>query len=289
MVAMNHGLYFPNFGHFGDASVVAQWAARAEAAGWHGFFIWDHIARPFVVDVVDPCVALAAAAVATRRLRLGALVTPLPRRRPQKFARESASLDRLSDGRLVVGVGTGSAGGADCEWADFGEEPDAKKRGAMLDEALEVVTGLWRGGPFSFEGRYYRAREAHFLPTPAQSPRIPIWVGGYWSNRAPLRRAARYDGVFPLLRGEGGPARQLRALVDRVRQERQDLGLASAPFDVVYPTASPVSDPLSLETLAEVGVTWRLAMMDPPAFGGSWTRWPLAAMTEFVDAGPPAR
>src|SRR5437899_12336972 len=116
------GVYLPNFGAFGSARTLAQLAADAEAAGWDGFFIWDHIARPFAIDMVDPSVALAAIAMSTTTIRIGALVTPLPRRRPWKVARETVSIDQLSGGRLIVGVGTGGVSGGAAEWESFGEE-----------------------------------------------------------------------------------------------------------------------------------------------------------------------
>jgi len=149
---IQRGLYLPNFGAFGDARRVAELAADAEAAGWDGCFIWDHIARPFVTDLVDPWVALAAIAQRTTRIRFGALITPLARRRPWQVARATVSIDRLSGGRLVFGAGIGS--GRRVEWDDFGEAPDARTRGAMLDEALQVLSGLWSGQPFAFEGRH---------------------------------------------------------------------------------------------------------------------------------------
>ena len=284
---LKHGLYFPNFGSFGDPRVVAQWAKDAELAGWDGFFIWDHVARPLATEVVDPCVALAAAAVATRRIRLGALVTPLPRRRPHKFARETASLDQLSEGRLIVGVGTGSAGGLHSEWESFGEELDSRRRGDMLDEALEVLLALWRGEAFAHHGTYFRAQSEGFLPKPLQRPRIPVWVGAYWPHKKPLRRAARFDGVFPLLRGEGDKLQQLRATLDFLWRERCALGTQDTAFEVAYPAAAPEPDPIPLRLLEELGVSWRLVVMDPPKFGGQWSCWPQDAMRRFLRSGPP--
>ncbi|MBN1248328.1 MAG: LLM class flavin-dependent oxidoreductase, partial [Anaerolineae bacterium] len=192
---MRYGIYVPNFGPFGSAAAMAQLAQEAEAAGWDGFFIWDHVAgwhQPFV----DPWIALTAVAMSTGRIRLGTTVTPLPRRRPAMLARETVSVDVLSGGRLILGVGIG---GGTAEWDDLGEETDLRVRGAMLDEGLDVLTGLWRNGAFSYEGAYYAVRDADFRPKPVQSPRIPIWVGGVWPAKAPFRRMARWDGMFPLI------------------------------------------------------------------------------------------
>jgi len=214
---MQCGVYVPNFGAFGSARTLADVAADAEAAGWDGVFIWDHIARPFSTDLVDPWVALAAIALRTTRVRIGALVTPLPRRRPWKVARETVSLDRLSTGRLVFGVGSGSPGGRDVEWASFGEALDGAARGAMLDEALAVLTRLWSGERVSFAGRHYHVRSAQFRPTPLQSPRIPIWVAATWPHQPPLRRAARWDGVFPWFGRDAESIERLTSVVSTVR------------------------------------------------------------------------
>lgn len=275
------GIYLPNFGPFGDARTLAALAADAEAAGWDGVFIWDHIARPLAIDVIDPCVALTAIALATQRVRLGALVTPLPRRRPWKVARETVSIDRLSGGRLVFGVGLGS--GLAAEWDDLGEHTDERVRGEMLDEALRIVSGLWRGAPLSFEGRHYRVCRAHFLPAPTQTPRIPVWVAGRWPNRRPFRRAARWDGVFAEFPRGGDVLAQLRDAVAFVRAERPH----AAPFDVIH--ASAPSAP-ALAELAAAGVTWWLASIKPQHFGGTWEgEWPLDAMRDYVRRGPPVR
>src|SRR5512143_3378281 len=132
---MQYAVYLPNFGPFGDAQTLIEWAQDAEQAGWDGFFIWDHIARdPAAGPVVDPWITLSGIAARTSRIKISALVTPLPRRRPWKVARETASLDHLSRGRLIFGAGTGGAGGLAREWTNFGEVADLKTRGAMLDE-----------------------------------------------------------------------------------------------------------------------------------------------------------
>jgi alkanesulfonate monooxygenase SsuD/methylene tetrahydromethanopterin reductase-like flavin-dependent oxidoreductase (luciferase family) len=275
------GVYLPNFGPFGDAQRVADLAREAEQAGWDGFFLWDHVARSGPRPVVDPWIALTAVAMATRRIRLGTTVTPLPRRRPWKLARETVSLDRLSGGRLILGVGLGS--GHPLEWDGLGEETQLKRRGAMLDEGLRVLTGRWSGEPFAFEGEHYRVGQSHFQPPPQQSPRIPIWVAAMWPHRAPLRRAARWDGVFPLFFEEpGDPVQQLGEAVRYVREQR----VGEAPFDVVYVSQSASED---LGRIARAGATWWLLPLVPDAFGADWQgEWPFEAMRARVRAGPPS-
>jgi alkanesulfonate monooxygenase SsuD/methylene tetrahydromethanopterin reductase-like flavin-dependent oxidoreductase (luciferase family) len=275
------GLYLPNFGDFADPHLLVELARDAERAGWDGFFLWDHINRPHTPPVVDPWVALAAVAVATERLRLGALVTPLARRRVWKVARETVSLDRLSRGRLVFGAGLGSAGGKEAEWGTFGEETDLQRRGEILDESLEVLAGLWSGERYTYAGRHLRITDTRFLPTPLQSPRIPVWIAGYWPHPRPLARAARWDGVFPLF--PDGPPRDLEQLagaVAIVRERRR----SATPFDVVHLGARGTP----AEPYARAGATWWLESIAPGNFGARWTDpWPLARMREAIAAGPP--
>jgi alkanesulfonate monooxygenase SsuD/methylene tetrahydromethanopterin reductase-like flavin-dependent oxidoreductase (luciferase family) len=198
---VRYGVSLPNFGIGLDARRVAGWAASAEAAGWDGFFLWDHLFAfaPGPIDAVDPWIALTAAACATATIRLGTLVTPLPRRRPVVVARQTATLDVLSGGRLVLGVGIGAF---PYEWEYCGEEPDQRVRAAMLDEHLAVLARLWTGEPVTHRGTHYRLDGPDFAavcyPPPLQRPRVPVWVGGTWPGHGPFRRAARWDGVFPM-------------------------------------------------------------------------------------------
>jgi hypothetical protein len=195
---MRYGLYLPNFGAEIDPHRLCDLAQLAEKHEWDGFFLWDHIlmSKSQKLPMVDPWVALAGMAVVTKNIRLGTTVTPVARRRPWKLARETASLDHLSNGRIILGVGLGEPGEA--EYRSFGEADDPGVRAGKLDEGLEILTGLWRGKPFSFSGAYHHLEKMTFLPTPLQQPRIPIWVGGFWPNKPPFRRAAKWDGVIPL-------------------------------------------------------------------------------------------
>ena len=288
---MRFGIYCPNFGSFGDPRVVGEFAQEAEQAGWDGLFLWDHISRAFETPVADPWISLAAASMMTSRIKLGALVTPMPRRRPWKLARETTTLDHLCDGRLVLGVGIGSSGGKDVEWASFGEELDLRTRAAMLDEGLEVLTRLWSGERFDFDGAHYQVRGAQFLPTPVQTPRIPIWVAGYWPNTRPFERAAKWDGVFPLFRPGGESGDDVQQLRDCIRYVQDQRG--NDEFDVVHLAApTPGNQPERareiVEPYAEAGATWWLERFTPDEFGAKWTGpWPYEAMLERLSAGPP--
>lgn len=212
---------------------MAELAARAEERGWDGFFLWDHVQyRPPVRALADPWVTLAAIATATERLRIGPMVTPLARRRPHQLARETVTLDRLSGGRLALGVGLGSDRTGEFDPDRFGEEGDPRKRARLLDERLERLLSYWDGG---------------FEPRPVQQPRIPVWVASRWPSRRPLRRAARFDGVFPI--DMPGPE-ALAEVVAEVRRLRE----SDRPFDVVVDNP-PEEDPAPW---AEAGATWCL-------------------------------
>lgn len=273
---MRFGLHVPNFGPFGDPRTLAELAHEAEAAGWDGFFLWDHILGDpgWRHPMVDPWVSLAAIAVRTERIRIGPLVTAVPRRRPWKLARESVTLDHLSDGRLTLGVGLGWP--ADAEFEHFGEDGGVLRRAQKLDEGLAILAGLWTGQPYSLAGQEYRIRETVFLPTPVQRPRPPIWVAAHWPNKGPLRRAARWDGVFPERPG-GRPLSpaEIEALLNYVRGHRPDPG----GFDVVVGGRRAELADGEQGRLASAGVTWWLESIPPSE--------QLAAARELVMAGPP--
>jgi probable F420-dependent oxidoreductase len=283
---MKFGIYLPNFGSYGEARVLANLAQDAENSGWDGFFIWDHIAG-WTLPMVDPWVALAAVAVSTHRIRIGTTVTPLPRRRPWKLAREAVSIDHLSGGRLTLGVGIG---GGEAEWAHLGEQPDLKKRGAMLDEALSVLIGLWSGEPFSYAGQYYHIENAHFLPKPLQQPHIPVWVGGIWPNKAPFRRAAKWDGAFPLFQVEDNEQElaQLDDMVQYLRKHRKhERPLEIIIMGVTHGAESKEAANL-VEQRADLGATWWLESITPFRSGkGYEDEWPVDAMRERILQGPP--
>lgn len=283
---MKFGIYIPNFGPYGDARALADLARDAENAGWDGFFIWDHVAG-WELPMVDPWVALAAIAASTHRIRIGTTVTPLPRRRPWKLAREAVSIDHLSKGRLILGVGIG---GGKAEWAHLDEQPDLKKRGMMLDEALSVLVGLWSGEPFSYAGQYYHIENAQFLPKPLQQPRIPIWVGGNWPYKAPFRRAAKWDGAFPLF-SVWENEEELAQLDEMVRYTRM-YRKPEQPMDIIV--MGVTHDPESKEEIklveqrADLGATWWLEAITPYRFDLEYEdEWPVEAIRERVLKGPP--
>lgn len=227
---MRYGLYVPNFGKAATADTFAKMAYEAEKSGWDGFFLWDHLIQwDQRLPVCDSFIALAAMAANTKRIRIGTTVTPLPKLKPWIVARQTSTLDHLSNGRMILGVGLGEEESTD--YVRFGEVADAKILAGKLDESLEIIVGLWRGKPFSYEGKHYHiTKKTAFLPPPKQKPRIPIWVGGWWPRKGPFRRAAKWDGVLPLHLGH--PMRptpkHLHDILTYIKQYRT----STASFDV---------------------------------------------------------
>ncbi len=271
---MQYAIYTPNYGDYGNPRLMAELAHEAEEAGWDGFFTWDHIMwdSPTNLPMADCWVMLAAMAMATTRIRLGPMVTPLPRRRPQKLARETVTLDHLSGGRLTLGVGLGVDWFK--EYSAFGESANDRQHGAMLDEGLQVLCGLWSAQKFSYQGKHYQVKEMQFLPAPVQQPRIPVWVAAMWPNKKPILRAAQWDGIFPI--GQIKPA-DLSQMVAMIRAERK----SDSPFDVAYMGGTrDASDTGGPSAYAKAGATWWMESIS----GG---RGSLAAMRERIRKGPP--
>ena len=250
---MRYGFVLPR----GDARTAAELAAEAEAAGWDGFFVWEPVWG------VDAWVALAAAAMTTRTVRLGTMLTPLPRRRPWDLAGQTAALDNLSGGRVVLAVGLGAVHEG---WTAFEADPGRRVRAELLDEGLAVLTGLWTGQPFTFQGRHYQVRPTSFLPPapPVQRPRIPIWVVGGWPRPRSMRRAARWDGWLPNFLPPAGAATPdaLREAVDWLRQERAAQGHGMTGYEVIWEGRTPADDPAAaaaqVAPWAQAGATWWL-------------------------------
>jgi len=258
---MRFSINNPNIGDFADARTVAAVASAAEQAGWDALFIWDHVVhykekqrgKPFG----DPWMLLTAAALATSRLRLGTLVTPVARRRPEQLARQVATLDSLSGGRVIFGTGLG--GPIEDEYGSFGEPTDPVVLAQRLDEGLELLNRYWSGESVTHDGQHYRVDDVTLLPASVQRPRPPVWVGGFWPNRRPMRRAARWDGVVPLFENaKHGVVPELddvRELVAFVRAERR----SNEPFDIVLGGVTP-GDPAkardAIAPLADAGATW---------------------------------
>lgn len=271
-----------NFGESADPRVLIELAREAEQAGWNGFFLTD--ALMYHADghepLTDTFTGLAAIAARTTHIRIGAAVAILPRRLPWQVARETAAIDQLSNGRLTLGVGIG--GETDVEYSKFGQSGEPKILGEKLDECLDIITGLWTGEEFSYNGKHYRIDRAHFTPIPIQRPRIPIWIGGSWPNKPPFRRAARWDGVIPIkhektINLEPSDLLEIRRFVERHRMNTR------APFDVAIVGNAQSKEEIELRRLQyeHQGITWWLKYL--PAHRNS-----IREMHEQVKEGPPS-
>jgi alkanesulfonate monooxygenase SsuD/methylene tetrahydromethanopterin reductase-like flavin-dependent oxidoreductase (luciferase family) len=284
---MQYALALPNGGECGDPRILADLAALAEESGWDALFLEDYIGYTNNeyysipgAPTYDPWVALAAMALRTERMRLGTSVTPLPRRRPWKLAREALTLDHLSNGRLILGVGSGDIN--DPGFRQVGEVLDAKQRAEMLDECLDILAGLWSGQPFSYAGKHYTIDNVTFLPVPVQSPRIPIWVGGIWPNPGPTRRAARWDGACMYRQPTDGSWQDMTAAdITALRTAVLGLRATDAPFDIAVGGRQRSSDweqdRALIRSVAEAGATWC----------GEWVpAADLATMRTAISRGP---
>lgn len=271
---MKYGFVLP----YGDARIAADYAQAAETAGWDGFFVWEPVWG------VDAWVALTAAAMKTERIRLGTMLTPVSRMRPWKLASETATLDHLSGGRVILSVGLGAL---DAGFKSFGEVTDRKTRAELLDEGLDILTGLWQGQPFSYQGKHYTVQEftfPHLPPAPIQQPRIPIWAVGAWPREKSMRRALKYDGLLPnKINAEGqietftpDDVRQMRAYVQEKRTQ-------TTPYDIVVEGVTPGDAPDKAAEIvrpwADAGATWWIE--------GLWQAANLEAVLARIRQGPP--
>ncbi len=274
---MKYGFVFPR----GDARTIADLAAEAEQAGWDAVFAWEPVWG------IDAWVALTAAAMQTERIRLGTMLTPLARMRPWKLASETATLDNLSGGRVILSVGLGAP---ETGFAAFGEVTDRATRAALLDEGLEVLTGLWRGQPFSFHGKHYHIAPTSFIvpPPPVQQPRIPIWVVGAWPRPRSMQRALRYDGLLPNVMTPAGKHRHatpndVRRMRDYIAENRTETG----PYDIVVEGTTPARAPrqatAEVRRWAEAGATWWIEAMWEAGEKPDWLKW----VRQRLKHGPP--
>ena len=280
LTGLRRGLAVPPF--TADPAEVIGLGLAAEQGGFDGFFLWDHLVHDDRGDgppVLDPWPLLAVLASQTSQIRLGTLITPVPRRRPWQLAKETVTVDRLSAGRLILGVGIGSPPHAD--FGIFHEPVSNRVRAELLDEGLEVLTGLWTGDRFAFSGEHFTIEPVRFRPVPVQRPRIPIWVGGVLPAAGPVRRAVRWDGMVPLARGGDGTGRPSPADIAAVREQARLARGSEAGFDLVV-WADLEQEPGEVAGLAPgylaAGATWWVENARP---GPDW----LDRAAERVDRG----
>jgi alkanesulfonate monooxygenase SsuD/methylene tetrahydromethanopterin reductase-like flavin-dependent oxidoreductase (luciferase family) len=275
------GLDVSTVGVYADPRVLADLAADAEDAGWNGFFVWDVLFNENTFDdpVADPWVTLAAIALKTQHIRIGAQVTPLARRRPWQVAREAVTVDILSNGRLIFGAGLGFQA---MDFDAFGEEANPKIRGDILDEALEVLDGLWSGDTFHFSGKHFQVKGAKLLPKAVQTPRIPVWIAGTWPNPRPFRRAARWDGAYISSHKkdkERPTPKDIKDIVQFMGKERE----LPASFDIAIAGRMPTDRKQSVDFIHkfyEAGATWWIETINEDE--GSFEE-----MSRLIRNGPP--
>jgi hypothetical protein len=275
---MKYGFILPR----GDARTCAEFTQVAEETGWDGFFVWEPVWG------TDAWVSLAAAAMRTERIRLGTMLSPVSRMRPWKLASETATLDNLSNGRVILSVGLGAV---DSGFEPFGEATDRKVRAELLDEGLDILTSLWRGQPFDYEGKHYQVHLKEITPPlesppPVQKPRIPIWVVGAWHRMKSMQRVLRYDGLLPNVMGDDDKVRMSPATPDEIREMKAFVDanrMQTTPFDIVVEGQTPGDDRDKATTIVhpfeEAGATWWLEAM--------WVTPDLDQVFARLKQGPP--
>ena len=273
---MKYGFVIPG----GNLDAVIGLAVKAERAGWDGIFYWDAIFIKQVPLIFDAWTVLAAMAMKTEKIKIGAMLTAVNRRRPWKLAREAITVDHLSNGRLIIPVGLGAI--EDGGYSMVGEPKDRKMRAELLDEGLEILTGLWSGKPFSFEGKHYRVSEMTFRPRPIQRPRIPIWVVGAWPRMKSMERTLRYDGlILEKMEPDGSFGEMTTRDMTEARQFVMEHRRAKTHFDIIHEDQTPIGNQ---RKGAEVARKWKEA-------GATWwieSRWarPREALPR-IEQGPP--
>jgi alkanesulfonate monooxygenase SsuD/methylene tetrahydromethanopterin reductase-like flavin-dependent oxidoreductase (luciferase family) len=277
---VRYGLDIATTGEWGDVRLLTELAVEAENAGWDGFFVWDVFLTDDDSPVADPWVTLAAIAARTSRLNIGAMVTPLIRRQPWEIARQAASLDQLSDGRLVLGVGLGSG---KREFERLGLPVDLRERARIVEERLAVIDRLWTGEVVTTSGAGFDLRGVRLAPSPIQRPRIPVWVAAGWPRLRPLRRAALWDGVYLMtnnqVSGERLTPTEVAEAVAVIRAQRTG---DARPFDVAANVETLHAEDGGAQItrqMAEAGATWALEL----------TPDTLAEHRELIRRGPPRR
>jgi probable F420-dependent oxidoreductase len=265
---VRYGICLANIGTYSDPRVSVRLARAAEAAGWDGVFIWDHLAFVWDAPAADPWVALSAIAASTSVVRIGTAVTPVARRRPHVLAHELATLDRLSDGRVIFGAGLGGSPG---EFGRFGEPVEAKVRAEMLDEGLDVMRQLWSGEEVHHRGAHYTVDGVKFAPTPVQA-HIPVWIGG--NRPASLRRAGRWDGWL----ADSAAPTGVTLSPDDIARSTEQIG-RDDDFTIAMLAQSDLGDPAAYE---QAGVHWWLENVHDK-------RGTVDEVLALVSAGPGAK
>jgi hypothetical protein len=265
MTGLKFGLALP----YVSAREAAELCQLAEETGWDGCFMGD------AIWCQDPMIALAAAAMVTRRIRLGTMIIPMPLRRPWKVASESLALDHLSEGRLILGLGAGAIW---MGWQCFPDEvTDTRARAEMLDESIDILTLLYQRKQFDYDGKHYHLKLTqmdlqYYPPKPVQQPRIPLWVTGLWPRKKSMQRVLKCDGVLVEKLGPDGKPQDV-APVDVCEMKAYITAnrTLTTPFDIVV---SGRTSGLSRAQVQDQMLAWQEA-------GATW--WVEGFFTESLE------
>ncbi len=278
---MKFGFIIPG----GSSQQIVKLAAETEKAGWDGVFYYDDIYTDSKTEMSAAWPIMAAIAVSTKKIKFGSILTAIGRRRPWEVARESVTVDQLSNGRLILPTGLGWVG--DGAYTKAGMESDRKIRAELLDEGLEIIDGLWSGKPFAYKGKHNHIKTMTFIPRPVQSPRIPIWVVGAWGKSKSVLRVLKYDGLIPVIKKPDGSheevrPKKIREMKEFVSTKRKIRGNCRKDFDIIKDGVTPSNERKAgeiVEPFAEAGATWWTEIM--------WGTKKYQKVLERVQAGPP--
>jgi hypothetical protein len=276
-----YGIALIQFNEFSDPNLVVDFAMEAEKAGWDGIFLCDHLyySREELNSISETWVQLSAIAAKTQKIKIGTYVSPLPRYLPWQLAKMTATLDILSKGRLILGVGLG---GPAVEYEAFGGEYDTRILAEKMEESLVIIQGLWLGEPFSYSGKHYKIDNVCLLPKPLQTPRIPIIIGGEWPNKKPFIRAAKYDGAAPIHQKfpqelSVDDFKEIKSFIEQNRTSDE-------PFEILKTGTgyfAPDQRIKMINSYLDAGITWWLehvnTLMQPS----------VEEMRKIVQQGPP--
>ncbi len=274
---INFGIYIANHGISAEPQDYIDLAIAAEENNWNGFFLWDHIHSAEKNDVLDPFIILSAVASNTKSIKIGTTITPLARRRPWQIARQVTTLDRLSNGRFILGVGLGDP----ADFDPFLEDSNPIIRKEKLEESLVILQKLWKGELFSFSGKHFNLKDVIFLPKPKQET-IPVWIGGEWPNKAPFKRAAKFQGIFPLKAGgeeallEPEDIIEIKKFISTYRSIKNDIDIAQI---IVSSINKDEND--WINAYFDAGITWGMECIWPG-------RGSVKDMLALIESGPPS-
>lgn len=273
---MKFGLDVANIGSdLSDPHKLIELAIESEKAGWDGFFLWNTFLNPDSLYIANPIVTMSAIATKTNRIKLGFLISPLPFYKPWQFASEIATLDHLSNGRFILGVGLGFN---PKDFSSFNESDELKIRGEKLNESLDIITGLWTGKPFSYTGKHYQIKNVQLLPTCKQQPRVPIWVAGFWPNKKPFQRAAKYEGMYP---GSDGPQLTPETIIEILKYIHSHRTVKGSFDALIWVKLQEKEEEIQkmVQEYEQAGLTWMKIPITPSKS--------YLELMEIIKAGPP--